>query len=220
MIDKELLDKPAQKPFEFLSSYYIPKYTNIKAYDVNQLIEGIKKVDKLSIFYHVFHQLFINYTVPGELHNDFALWVKEELHDIELSKKLSKLDGREPKNIENIRNDIIKILEENKIDEKASKPFIFISCTPFIFKNDKIAKDLGELIDNISVISINSIIYHFIFRRLMGETTKNDFSLWIEENYGLRTLSDSLSSIDPIIYDDGEKLRQEIIKRIEELIFS
>ncbi|BAB65388.1 DUF5752 family protein [Sulfurisphaera tokodaii] len=220
MISRELLDKPAQKPFEFEAAYYPPKYAGIKAYTVDELISGIKRVDGLSIFYHIFHPLFSSHVIPEDMHNDFAVWIRDEIHDSRLAQIISDIEGKEPRTVEDVREDLLKILTENKVSGRASRPFYFVSCNPVIFKTGKVARNLGELIDIIATISMRSIAYHFIFKRVMGYTTKNDFSIWIEENYGLKELADSLSSIDPQTYTDEEKLREDLIRKIEEVIFS
>jgi len=216
---KELLDKPARTPFHFKAAYYPPKYAGIKAHTVDELIEGIKKVDGLSIFYHIFHPLFSSHVVPEDMHNDFALWIRDELHNLELAQLISDVEGKEPRTVEDVRADLIKILNENKVSGRATKPFYFISCTPVVYDTNKEAKTLGELIDTIATITVRSIAYHFIFKRVMGYTAKNDFSLWIEENYGLKELSNALSSIDPQTYTDEEKLREDLLRKIEEVIF-
>lgn len=218
-MQKELLDKPARIPFKFEAAYYPPRYAGIKAYSVDELIEGIKKVDELTIFYHIFHPLFSSHVVPEDMHNDFALWIREELHNLELAQLISDVEGKEPRTVEDVRNDLVKILGENKVGGRASKPFYFVSCTPVIYDTGKVARTLGELIDNIALLPIRSIAYHFIFKRVMGYSTRNDFSLWIEENYGFKELADALSSIDPQTYTDEEKLREDLLKRIEEVIF-
>ncbi|BFH73455.1 DUF5752 family protein [Sulfurisphaera javensis] len=218
-MNKELLDKPAQTPFEFEAAYYPPRYAGLKAYTVDELIEGIKKVDGLSIFYHIFHPLFSSHVIPEDMHNDFAVWIRDELHNLELAQIISDIEGKEPRTVEDVREDLIKILSENKVSGRATRPFYFVSCSPVIYKTGKVARNLGEFFDTIATISIRSIAYHFIFKRVMGYSTKNDFSLWIEENYGLKDISDSLSSIDPQTYTDEEKLREDIIRKIEEVMF-
>lgn len=216
---KDILDKPAQEPFVFEAAYYPPKYAGIKAYTIDELIEGIKKVDGLSIFYHVFHPLFSSHVLPEDMHNDFAVWIRDELHNIDLAQLVSDIEGREPRTVEDIRQDLIKILSENKVNTRASKPFYFMSCVPVVYNTGKQARTLGELIDIIASISVRSIAYHLIFKRVMGYTTRNDFSEWIERNYGLKELANVISSIDPQTYTNEERLRRDLIKQFEKVIF-
>lgn len=153
------------------------------------------------------------------MHNDFALWIKDELHNLDLAQHISDVEGKEPRTVEDVRADLIKILNENKVNGRVNKPFYFVSCTPVVYDTTKVANTLGELIDIIATISVRTLAYHFIFKRVMGYSTKNDFSLWIEENYGLKDLSDSISSIDPQTYTDEERLREDLLRKIDEVIF-
>ena len=75
---------------------------------------------------------------------------------------------------------------------------------------------MAEFIDIIASISIRSIAYHFIFRRIIGYEDKNDFSKWIEDNYGLTEISKKLSSLDPQTYTDEEMLRGDLLKIFEQ----
>lgn len=216
---KELLDRPARTPFEFEAAYYPPKYAGFKAYTIDDLVSGIKKADGLSIFYHVFHPLFSSHVVPEDMHNDFAVWIRDELHDLRVAHFVSDIEGKEPRTVEDVRADLVKILTENRVETRASKPFHFVSCTPVVYKTGKVARNLGELIDTIATISVRSIAYHFVFKRVMGYTAKNDFSAWIEENYGLTELANALSSIDPQTYTDEEKLRSDLLQKFQEVLF-
>ncbi|BCU70671.1 DUF5752 family protein [Stygiolobus caldivivus] len=217
---RELLDKPANKPFEFYAAYYPPIYAGYKAFDIDGLVQGIRKVDGLSIFYHVFHPLFSSHVVPEDMGNDFATWIRDELGDRLLAQEVSDIEGKEPRTVENVREDLIKILSEAKVNRSANKPFYFITCKPVIYNTGKIAKNLAELVDMLASISVRSIAYHFIFKRVMGYEDKNDFSKWIEENYGLTDLSKRLSALDPQTYTDEEMLRQDLLKIFEQEVLA
>ena len=75
------LEKSANKVFEFYGACYPPIYVGFKATTIDELIEGIKKVDGFSIFYHVFRPLFSSHVVPEDMGNDFATWIRDELGD-------------------------------------------------------------------------------------------------------------------------------------------
>jgi hypothetical protein len=216
----EILEKPANKPFEFYAAYYPPIYAGFKATTIDELIEGIKKVDGFSIFYHVFHPLFSSHVVPEDMSNDFATWIRDELGDRLLAQEVSDIEGKEPRTVENVREDLIKILSGARISRTANKPFYFITCKPVVYNTERVAKSLAEFIDIIASISIRSIAYHFIFRRIIGYEDKNDFSKWIEDNYGLTELSKKLSSLDPQTYTDEEMLRGDLLKIFEQEMLS
>jgi hypothetical protein len=193
----EILEKSANKPFEFYGAYNPPIYVGFKATTIDELIEGIKKVDGFSIFYYVFRPLFSSHVVPEDMSNDFATWIRDKLGNRLLAQEVSDLEGKELRTVENVREDLIKILSEARISRTANKPFYFITSKPVVYNTERVAKGLAEFIDITASISIRSITYHFIFRRNIGYEDKNDFSKLIEDNYGLTEPSKKLSSLGP-----------------------
>ncbi|AWS00593.1 hypothetical protein DFR87_06285 [Metallosphaera hakonensis JCM 8857 = DSM 7519] len=214
-----MLDLKAKKSFEFHAAYYPPIYAGRKAYTIEELIDGIRKVDGFSLFYHVFHPVFSSHVVPYDLHNDFAFWLRNELHDDSLAYKVSDVEGAEPKTVEQVRDEILKILESSTNKTRAQKPFHFITCRPVVFDTGKKANSIGEFIDIISNITMRSVVYHFVFRRAMGYSQRNDFSAWLDEEFHVSNLADKLSKIDPQTYVDEETLRQDILLIVNKVIY-
>lgn len=147
------IEKPSKEHFRFYAAYYLPIYAGIKAYTIDELIEGLKRVDGLSTFYHVFHPLFASHVMPEDLHNDFAVWIKNELHLDDLAYEISDIPGAEPRTVEDVRRDLIDILSRDKYDARAKRPFSFISCKPVIYDTGKEASNLAELMDLIASIT-------------------------------------------------------------------
>ncbi len=215
-----LLDQRVRNPFEFYAAYYPPIYAGRKAYTIEELMDSIRKVDGYSIFYHVFHPIFSSHVVPYDLHNDFAFWIRDELHDESLAYKVSDVEGTEPRTVEQVRDEILKILESSQNRTRANKPFHFISCRPVIYDTGKRAWSIGEFIDVVSSITMRSVVYHFVFRRVMGYSSRNDFSTWLEQEFQASTIADRLSKIDPQTYVNEEVLREDILSLIERVIYS
>ena len=64
-----------------------------------------------SIYFHFWGgRLFPHFTHP-EFHNDFAMWVHESLHDECLAEKLGVLDPTEYSSLEDLRTDLVDIVE-------------------------------------------------------------------------------------------------------------
>ncbi|MEL9970208.1 MAG: DUF5752 family protein [Saccharolobus sp.] len=216
----KISDNKAKNRFEFYAAYYPQIYAGKKAYTVDELIEGIKNVDGFSIFYHVFHPVFSSHAIPLDVHNDFAFWIREQLHDESLAYKVSDVEGGEPRTVEQVRDDILKILETSTNKVRAEKPFHFITCRPVIFNTMKVASSIDEFIDVLSSITMRSIVYHFVFRRVMGYAPRNDFSLWLQQEFNAAELADALSKIDPQTYTNEESLRKDILIKISKVIYS
>lgn len=56
------------------------------------------------------------------------------------------MEGKEPRTVENVREDLIKILSEARISRTANKPFYFITCKPEVYNTERVAKSLAEFL--------------------------------------------------------------------------
>ncbi|MEM3268284.1 MAG: DUF5752 family protein, partial [Metallosphaera sp.] len=57
-------------------------------------------------------------------------------------------------------------------------------------------------------------------RRVMGYAPRNDFSLWLQQEFNAAELADALSKIDPQTYTNEESLRKDILIKISKVIYS
>ncbi|BCU67092.1 hypothetical protein HS7_05290 [Sulfolobales archaeon HS-7] len=208
------LDEKAPVPLEIRAAYYPPIYTGIRAYTLQEFIEGLKKANGLSIFYHVFHPVFTSHIIPDDLHNDFAFWFRTQLEEEDIADMVSDISGGEPRTVEDVRKDIINILSQFSASRVARYPFSFLSCTPIVYDTGIRVETPGQLLDSVSTMTARGLVYHFVFRRVMGYTTKNDFSNWLE-SMGLNGPANELSKIDPQTYTDETKLRRDILLVLE-----
>lgn len=211
----DLDSKGKGMPFEFYGAYYPPIYSKLKAKNLRELVIGIRNADKYSLFYHVFHPIFSSHLIPEEYSNDFAHWIAENLGYKELAELVSDIPGAEPRTVEDIRKDLIEILEPRADDKIALYPFVFISCRPIVYKTNYSANTLAEFLDLIQQIPSRSLVWHFVAKRVLGYSKRNDFSEWIEMNFGLTDVAEALSKLDPQTYVNEEILRKDIIKTLE-----
>jgi hypothetical protein len=199
---------------DLYGAYYPPIYTGIKAMDIDGLIQGLHRVDGLSIFYHVFHPVLSSHIIPDDVHNDFALWIREELNDPVLAHLVSDVPGEEPKTVEDVRKDLIRIISDGSKEvqgRRARRPFSFLTCIPVVYPIDIKVRTLGEFLDQVATMPGRALVYHFVFKRVMGYSKTNDFSNWLTENYGLTDVASKLSKLDPQTYTDEERMRQDIL---------
>jgi hypothetical protein len=211
----DLDSKGKGTPFIFYAAYYPPLYSKLKAKTLRELVEGIKKADKYMLFYHVFHPIFSSHLIPEEYSNDFAHWIAESLGDKELAELVSDIPGAEPRTIEDIRNGLIEILKPRVDERRGIENFVFVSCMPIVYKTNYIANTLAEFLDLIQTISGGALVWHFVSKRVLGISKRNDFSEWLDSNFGLSELAEKLSKIDPQTYIDEEVLRRDIIRVLE-----
>ncbi len=203
-------------PFVFQGAYYPKKYSKLKATNLAQLADGITKADKYSIFYHMFHPIFTSHLVAEDLPNDFAVWIDQALGLRELAEKVADLSGAEPKTAEDVRKDLFNTINSYKSVREGLREFVFVSCYPIVYDTGKRASTLAEFLDTLATVDSRSVVWHFVSKRILGMSSKNDFSMWLEENFGLKDISYKLSSIDPQTYTNEEKLREDLIKNLEE----
>jgi hypothetical protein len=202
-------------PFVFQGAYYPKMYSKLKASNLVQLAGAIEKADKYSIFYHIFHPIFTSHLVAEDLPNDFAVWIDQSLGLRELAEKIADIPGAEPRDAEDVRKELIEIINSYKSVREGLRPFVFVSCYPIVYDTGKRASTLAEFLDTIATIDPRAVVWHFVSKRILGMSKKNDFSAWLEENFGLTDVASKLSIIDPQTYTDEERLRDDIIQTLE-----
>lgn len=201
-------------PFKFYTAYYLSFYSRRRAKTLRDLLEGIKAADKNTLFHHLFHTIRSKHLIPPKYTNDFAHWVGEEVGDEELAAALSDISGAEPATIEDIRREIVEILEPHADDRAGRSEFVFVAMEPVVVETNYVANTLGEFLDMLEVVPGESIVYHFVTRRVLDGAGQNDFSTWLEKNFGLAEVAESLSRIDPLMYNSEEALRGDILKTL------
>jgi len=205
-------------PFKFYTAYYVSFYSGMQAKTLRQLLEGIKAADSRVLFHHLFHTIRTKHLIPPKYTNDFARWVGEEVGDEDLAAELSDISGAEPATIEDIRREVVEILEP-KADERAGREkFIFVGMEPVVVETDYVAHTLADFLDMLEVVPGESIVYHFVTRRVLEGAGRNDFSTWLEKNFGLSDAAAQLSKIDPLMYNSEEALRAAILNTLKKAL--
>ncbi len=209
------LERRAKRPFVFRSAYYISLYTKRRARNLRELAQGIREADAGTLFHHVFHTVFAKHLMRPYFSNDFAVWVAEELNDEELAIELSSISGAEPATIEDIRKELLSVLEPRADERPARREFVFVSMVPVPYEVGLKAETLAEFLDAIGAAPAESVAYHFITRRVLDGVGRNEFSKWLEEEFGLVEVAEALSRIDPLIFNNEHELKAEIIRVLE-----
>jgi len=164
---KSLDTKGRGVPFKFYTAYYVSTYSRKKAYTLRELLEGVKTADKNTLFHHVFHAVRAKHLLPPRYNNDFARWVGEEVGDEELAAALSDISGAEPATIEDIRKEIVAILEPAADERRGRSEFVFVGMEPVVVETKYVAHTLAEFLDLVEVVPGESILYHFVTRRVL-----------------------------------------------------
>jgi len=215
----------AKEPFRFYTRLNLSELLGLKALNLIELLEIIKNVPGSSIYHHTHRFLQQHQYLSPEPPNDFAYWVSEVLGEDELGEKLASIDTIQFSTIRGLREKIIATIEEHLKDHPQAKlrfarkeeAFHFIKSKSFILPTNYVAYDLGEFIEILKKITIDSIYFHIFEARLRLEKGTNDFSHWIEASLDDKKLAYSISRLDPYTYT-LEDLRIKLIKIIEKRI--
>lgn len=190
--------------------------TGEKAQNLREFRDRLKTVHPGCFYYHFWGGLMHPHFDDVEFQNDFAIWASHNLHDLKISEQFAVIDPNTFSNIEDLRKEIIEIVEERLSESehvpwvKTGQEFNFIRSQIVLFDTGISCNDPRDLVESIPGMSLGSIFFHFIDSRRRTPGNRNDFSVWLKgfgDQYdGLITL---LDEIDPSFTTITE-LRQEI----------
>ena len=204
------------KDFNIMDCALIAIATGEKALNLRELSDHLKDTHPGCLYYHFWGGLLRPHFDDPEFQNDFAVWTSRNLHDSKISEQLSVIDPNSFKSIEDLRKEVIEIIEQ-RLYEMEFVPWVpmghefqFIRSQIVIFETGMCVTEPKHLLHIIPNMSLGSIFYHFIDSRRRTAESKNDFSIWLE-NFGeqYRVLIESLDKIDPYFTTLNE-LRDEI----------
>ncbi len=204
--------------FKILDCALIAIATGAKAQNLREFRDHLKNVHPGCFYYHFWGGLMHPHFDDPEFQNDFAVWASRYLHDPKISEQLAIIDPNIFTNIEDLRNEIIEIVEERLSESeyvpwvKTGHEFHFIRSQIVIFDTGVNYTDPKDLLNVIPKMSLGSIFFHFIDSRRRTVGHRNDFSLWLAGFNGkYQGLIEALDNIDPSFTTLNE-LRQEIDK--------
>jgi len=215
--------KKASEPFRFYARLHLKELTGLKAHNLIELADTLKKAPGSVIYYHTHHFLEEYQYLTPEPANDFALWVSDELGNEVLGEKLASIDTFGFPTIAALRARIIGVMEDylsKNPDGRSAPPgreFHFIRSISVISPTPYVAHDLREFVEVLRKVSIDSLSFHVFEARLRLQKGVNDFSIWIEDCLGDKDLADKLAYLDPYNYT-LEGLRSTIIQLVEKRI--
>lgn len=202
--------------FKFYTHFHLVRLLGIKARNPVELLEGLKKVPTSSIYYHTHNFLEKHHYLSPEPANDFAYWLSNILNQKDLGELFASVDIANFRDMEEVRSEFIKILEEYISRGKCAvncpegQEFHFVSCITIILPTPYIAHDLKEFIEILDKVSIYSLYFH-VFEALMHlRRGTSDFATWFR-SIGEDKLAEEISKLD-IYTITLEGLRKKIIK--------
>lgn len=192
------------EPFNIKDCALLVIATGKSAQNLRELRDNLITIDPGSIYYHFWGTLLRPRFDDPEYNNDFASWVRHNLHDTILAERLGVVDPSEFNEIDDLRHELIDLIEE-RLDEselvlwtKVDQQFYFLRSQIVVFDTRKSIHTPEELVDIIPQLSIGSIFYHFIDAKRRTPEKRDDFRAWLlgfGETYS--DLIEELAAIDP-----------------------
>lgn len=202
----------ALRPFEFVTSSSLVTITDLKAYNVRDLVAGLREVSGSSIYHHS-HQVYREWQTFGKppIH-DFGYWVSEVLREKGLGERLITVDPTQFDDIRSFRVRLIEVIEDYLKNEPIinqappGSQFNFCESTSIIMSTGVLAGTLDEFIEALGKISRRSLYYHLFESRLRLHHSDNDFSVWFREQLNAPGIAEEIGRLD-ITVNSLEQIR-------------
>jgi len=215
--------KKAEEPFRFQSRTYIKELTGLKAKNLRELVDTLKKVPDSVIYYHTHRFLEEHHYLIPEPSNDFAVWVNDVLGEEVLGERLASVNTFEFPSLGAIRERIVVIIEEhlaggsNSREAMPGREFCFMKSVSVVISTPYVAHDLREFVEALRKISLGSLYFHVFESRLRLGRGLNDFTIWLQDSLEEAELGEQIARLDPYTYT-LEGLRSAFIQLIEKRI--
>lgn len=211
-----MTDRTEGRPFSFKDCALAAIATGRRARNLQELRDRLQQAESDSVYHHFWGGRLRPQFDEPEYNNDFAAWVRHALHDQITAERLAVVDPMEFPTIDDLRNEVIDIIEERLSEQEVSvwaKPdeqFSFIRSQIVVFDTHRGISEPAALAREVPHSSTSSIFYHFIDARRRTQSGRDDFSAWLE-SFGEdhQVLIDRLSGIDPYFASLSE-LRMQI----------
>jgi hypothetical protein len=205
--------------FEFKECVNLIRATGKKAATLQELRDLIRTVSDDAIFHHTY-QYFLKDHIH-EYTNDFAHWAGESLEERFLAEHLSNIDPYDFRSIEELRGEILRVIDEylDHFPEPREvihgDEFYFNQTVTITFPTGVKARNLAEFLIGVKYVDTASIYYHFYEARTRLRGGVDDFSLWVENALGKQELAEKIRGTDPFMHSVQE-IKEHIVEAVEE----
>ncbi|CAI4033771.1 hypothetical protein DNFV4_04213 [Nitrospira tepida] len=211
-----MMEPTAVSPFTFIGCSELQESLGQQADDEKELAEMLEEVPLDSVHFHT-HSYFLRHRFIERVYpNDFAQWVVTQVGDHILGEKLAVVDPFDYPNMEDLREEIISIID----DHLSRTPIVprVVFGRPFYFHRSRIlevptgveARTLGEFRRAVSEIDVSAIYFHMFEAHFRLHREESDFSAWIRTGLGLPDLADRIRAINPYL-GSLERLRSSLL---------
>lgn len=211
-----MMEPTAVSPFTFIGCSELQESLGQQADDEKELAEMLEDVPLDSVHFHT-HSYFLRHRFIERVYpNDFAQWVETQVGDHVLGEKLAVVDPFDYPNLEDLREEIISIID----DHLSRTPIVprVVFGRPFYFQRSRIlevpmgveARTLSEFRRAVSEIDVSAIYFHMFEAHFRLHREESDFSAWIRAGLGVPELADRIRAINPYL-GSLERLRSSLL---------
>lgn len=210
----------AETPFEFFTAAHLTRIGNLSAGTLAELLSGLEQCSDASIFYHTFQTLSSHHYLTEGFSNDFAQWVLADANRDALAEQLAALDIRDYTSIAALRADLCQLVRDyveqhpEFAHQEALERFYFCEGLEVTVPFGATAHNLEEFQAGVKRLSHAAFYFHFISSRLRLHLRTNDFSYWLANALGLKTLAESIDHID-IYTNTLDSARAKLLRLVE-----
>ena len=187
-----------------------------------QMRDILQHIPDSSIYYHFWGERMRPSFVHPEYHNDFARWAHDVLRDNTLSERLGILDPTQCSSSDELRNELIDIIEE-RIEEidtmvwsSRESKFHFLRAMIIVFDTGFPVVHPSDLKKAVAQMSASSIFYHFVDARIRPPNRTDDFTAWLEGfNPEYELLIKKIKNID-LYFNTLTQTKQKLVELLNE----
>ena len=205
-----------RKPFTFDTEHRLVMLTGLKVRSLPELQRTLKRVPGSSVFFHT-HQEYLAHNFQRPVYyNDFAVWVSQAMREEALAEKLAAIDLLAFTTIRSLRDTIVQTIDDygaagsrEPYECRPEEAFHFCRSKSFVLPTGIVAHDVPEFFEKLTLISHESLYFHFFEARLRLGRRTNDFSRWLRDR-GRDDLASAIDGLNPYIRTLDE-FKQDII---------
>lgn len=211
----------AKELFRFRNRLTLAEVTGRKAFNINELLEGIKQADDEVIYYHTHRFIKQFHHLVPEGANDFAYWVTNTVQADRLGEELTAIDIVRYNSLADIRAAFTATIERNLAANPGpartvapGREFHFMRAVRFSLPTSCAASDYASFLECLREVNSSSLYLHVFEARLRPPYGVDDFSHWFRQEFGDEEVGREISRLDPYSYT-LEGLRKRIVRIIE-----